>query len=237
MEERLLDFARELERRDAGLATAIETVVGLESDTEAVGRQARELAERLGRLPGEQEAAASVAERAREELERRRERLERSEHELENARAGGDEREEAARRALERAREAAALAEERVGRADAEVARLHREFEETQAELPRLERRARLVAELVGAVPRLSKEGAGEPSPGLDGAEEWSSRARAALLLVRSGLETERERVVREANELGASALGEPLAATSVSGVRQRLEGRGAASPPGPRRH
>lgn len=228
MDERTVAFARELERRDADLATAIHEVVALEGEAEALGREADELGERLRRLPGEQEAAASVAARAREELDRRRERLELSERELQNARAGGPEREDAVRRALERAGEAVALAEERVNRADAEVSRLRTAAGEAQADLRRLEQRARLVAGRVGTVPRLSKEGGGEPSPGLDGAVEWSSRARAALWIVRTGLETERERVVREANELGASALGEPLAATSVARVRERLERAGA---------
>ncbi|MBA3788673.1 MAG: hypothetical protein H0X21_08270, partial [Actinobacteria bacterium] len=55
---------------------------------------------------------------------------------------------------------------------------------------------------------------------------EWVSRAHAAVFVARSGLETERERVVREANELAASVLGEPFSATSVDVVRKRLEQR-----------
>ena len=60
-------------------------------------------------------------------------------------------------------------------------------------------------------------------SPDLDGALEWASRARGALLLERSGLAREREEVVREATELLASVLGDPLTATAVAGVRERL--------------
>jgi hypothetical protein len=61
------------------------------------------------------------------------------------------------------------------------------------------------------------------PSPDLDGALEWSSRARGALLLQRSGLARERDEVVREATELLASVLGDPLTATGVAGMRERL--------------
>jgi hypothetical protein len=41
---------------------------------------------------------------------------------------------------------------------------------------------------------------------------------------VRGQREQERERLVREANELGGSALGEQLAGSSVALVRRRLE-------------
>jgi hypothetical protein len=62
------------------------------------------------------------------------------------------------------------------------------------------------------------------PAGGLDGALEWASRARGALLLERSGLARERDDVVREASELLGSVLGEPLTSTAVAGVRARLE-------------
>jgi hypothetical protein len=44
------------------------------------------------------------------------------------------------------------------------------------------------------------------------------------VLVARGGLETERERIVREANELASSVLGEPLYTASVAVVRRRLE-------------
>jgi hypothetical protein len=50
------------------------------------------------------------------------------------------------------------------------------------------------------------------------------SQARGALLVEHSGLAREREAVVREASELLGSVLGDPLAATSVAGLRNRLE-------------
>ena len=64
------------------------------------------------------------------------------------------------------------------------------------------------------------------PERGLDGLADWGARAHAAVFVARSGLETERGRVVREASELAASVLGDPLAATSVAGIRERLEER-----------
>ncbi len=47
---------------------------------------------------------------------------------------------------------------------------------------------------------------------------------RSALLVARGSLEAERERIVVEANALGAAVLGESLGARSVALVRRRLE-------------
>jgi hypothetical protein len=44
------------------------------------------------------------------------------------------------------------------------------------------------------------------------------------VLVARGTLESERERIVAEANALGSAALGEQLSATSVALVRLRLE-------------
>ena len=62
------------------------------------------------------------------------------------------------------------------------------------------------------------------PGPGLDGTLDWAARARGELLVSHAALAAERDMIVREASELVASVLGDPLAATSVAGVRQRLE-------------
>jgi hypothetical protein len=51
----------------------------------------------------------------------------------------------------------------------------------------------------------------------------WSSHTRGALLVEHSNLVRERENVVREASELLGSVLGDPFAATSVAGLRERL--------------
>ena len=60
----------------------------------------------------------------------------------------------------------------------------------------------------VELAPRVRDVPAG--SPNLEGALEWASRARGALLLQRSALARERDEVVREATERLAHALGEP---------------------------
>lgn len=58
---------------------------------------------------------------------------------------------------------------------------------------------------------------------GLDGVAEWSSGARAALLVARGTVATEREGVLRQANELGSALLGESLATSSAAIVARRV--------------
>ena len=59
---------------------------------------------------------------------------------------------------------------------------------------------------------------------GLDDVLEELSERRGALLVEHSNLARERDAVVREASELLGSVLGDPLAATSVAGLRERLQ-------------
>jgi DNA repair exonuclease SbcCD ATPase subunit len=121
-------------------------------------------------------------------------------------------------RALERARDRLREAELRLASARGAVELLEREAHRRRDDAASLEARA---AELA-ARPRLAGETA-HPPAGLDALLDWASRARGELLLARAGLATEREAVVREASEVVASVLGEPLAVTSVAGVRGRL--------------
>jgi hypothetical protein len=53
---------------------------------------------------------------------------------------------------------------------------------------------------------------------------DWAARARGELLLAHAALATERDKIVREATELVASVLGEPLVSTGAAGLRERLE-------------
>ena len=69
------------------------------------------------------------------------------------------------------------------------------------------------------------------PGQTLEEIVEWAARAHAALFVVRGGLESERERVVLEANALAAAVLGEDVGGASVALVRQRLEQ--TLAPPG----
>jgi chromosome segregation ATPase len=221
----LLRIARELEARDERLAAAIAEVDALQREAEEVRGRARAFEEFLERLPLEQEAAEAALREAEREADARTRALADPEDEVGRAEDSRDpERLAAARRALVRARDAAASAGRKVARSRQVLDHLAREAESVRRESPLLERRAHELAGRLARMPRISGKAAEEPVPGLGGTIDWGDRARAALFVARSGLETERERVVREANELATSALGEAAAPTSVTLVRERLE-------------
>jgi chromosome segregation ATPase len=225
VDERLVDLARELEARDERLAAAIAEVDELQRSTERIRGRAGELAELLARLPAERAAAAGAVEEAARELEARERTL--ADAEAEVARLEGSRHEERlaeARRVRVRAADAASAARRKLERAEEARGELEREAAAAEREAPEVERDARRLADRLARVPRVSHGATDAPEHGLDATIEWGGRARAALFVVRGGLDLERERVVREANELAASALGEPASALSVSVVRARLE-------------
>jgi hypothetical protein len=140
-----------------------------------------------------------------------------AEAELERAR-GDAERltaERHVRQAQDRVREADRWSE----RAGGDRERLEQEAEARHREAGRLEARAHEVSE----EPRLAHAVA-PPAGGLHGVLDWGARARGELLVAHAALATERDKVVREATELMAGVLGEPLISTPVAGVRARVE-------------
>jgi chromosome segregation ATPase len=232
-EDGVLAYARELERTDERLARAIGGTEELQEETSSLRARAVEVDVFLRRLPVESEAAETAVRGAEQELVRRLEELREAEGELERARQAGEEEGEeegeevaAARRAIVRTRDAAAMSERKLERAREARERLEREAERARRDAPELGRRARELAARLADVPGIARHAPKPPEPGLTGVIAWAARAQAALFVVRGGLESERGRVVRQANELGASALGEPLSATSVALVRERLERR-----------
>jgi chromosome segregation ATPase len=208
-----LTFAEELERRDADVAQALSGVEHLQAEVEALRTHASAAAAFLDALP------AVLAERASDERDAidARRRAEQAVREGEHAveRAAKEEQRLEGERALQQARDDLHAAEFWVAQAREAHAELERDGAARRIEAEGLAQR------VVELAPRVRNVPAG--SPDLHGALEWASRARGALLLERSGLAREREEVVREATELLASVLGDPLTATAVAGVRERL--------------
>jgi len=223
--DRAIELARRLEEDDERLGAALEEVATLQREVAEVRERAAALAALIASAP-ERRAAMDVAiEEARRELERRREEVARAEAELAEAERSRDERRLAsAQRALERARDSFAAGQRRLDRATGARAELERDLAQAEAAIPALEHEAGALSRRLAEVPRISRAGLEPPEAGLAGVDEWASRVAAALLVVRSGLETERERVIREANELAASVLGDQDVGTSVALVRARLE-------------
>jgi len=217
-----LAFAAELEERDAVLSECLALLLDLERRVEEIRIRAEELGRLVERLPHEREQVVSMLAEAERELEAAEQAHMRSQQELERAR--GEEATAKARRQEAQTATGVRNAEERRARLVARLAELDRDELAAREEIRALEARARELAADLDAAPRVASPGA--PAAGLEGLTDWGSRAHPAVLVARSGLETERERVVREANELAASVLGEPFSATSVDVVRKRLEQR-----------
>ena len=221
-----LAFAEELEQRDEAIEASIQELTELEQRVHALGARAAEADRFLALFPAERDTRERAAETARAELEAAI--LERSEAERELVRLEGRRRNEdavaAAQRRLTYAGEAVAIAEKRVERADRGLAELEHEAEAIRSDVPRVLEDASGIAALLGDVPRLSDAASGEPPSSVGALAEWASGVRAALFVARGGLESEREAIVRQANELGAAVLGEPLSARSVRHVRERVE-------------
>jgi DNA repair exonuclease SbcCD ATPase subunit len=217
-----LAFAAELEERDAALADRYELLDGLSRRVEEIRTEAESLARVLTRLPVDREQLDAMLADAGRNLETARAALELARAAADQARS--EEAAATARRDKARAATDTRTCEERRDRLATRGKELERQAAEAGAEARSLEARARALAARLEAAPRVAPPD--PPAPGLDGLVDWGSRAHAAIFVARSGVETERERVAREAHELAAAVLGEPLPATSVAGVRQRLEDR-----------
>jgi hypothetical protein len=218
--EPLLSIADDLERRDERAAEALLEVEALQVEVDELRAQAGAVAAFLRELPVVHAALEAEEHAAAEAREAAVETMRGAEDELARVQERGSEsaRLEAAR-AAQHARDALEEAELRAARAQKERARLEQEAEERGAEAERLERRGGELA----VHPRLEHDVAA-PATGLHGLLDWAARARGELLVSHAALATERDKIVREATELVASVLGEPLVATGAAGVRERLE-------------
>jgi DNA repair exonuclease SbcCD ATPase subunit len=209
-----LDFARELEQRDTEVGERLEVLGRLAGEVDRIREDAVELVSVRERLPAERQQVASALAEAEAGLQAAHDALAVAE------RSGGDRAESE----LAAARAAVAAAEEGVRRTAGRQAALEREIEEAQARAASLGAAAAAAARALEAAPRVRLAAA--PGGELAAVLDWAARAHAAILVARSGLDAERDRIFREANELGSSVLGEPLQSTNVAVVRRRVEER-----------
>ena len=213
-------IADELEARDARAAEALLEVERLQAEVDELRAHASATAAFLRELPAAQAALVAEEQAAAAERERAAEAQQTAEEELARVQERGSEsaRLDAAR-AAQHARDAFEDAVLRVARAERERAQFEQEAAERGAEAERLERRG---VEL-SVHPRLEHEVAA-PATGLHGLLDWASRARGELILSHAALAVERDTIAREATELVASVLGEPLVSAGAAGIRERLE-------------
>ena len=213
MQERALDDLRVLADRDGRLEEESARLRALDGEVAAIRRRAEEIAAFFALYAAEERRLGEETGLARAELERRREELAAAEAELSGAQ--DEEGRAHAERAVDRARDHVGVAETRVARAIEAERTLEAEEAAGQRELPELEERARAVA--------------GVPEPAADLAE-WASRAHAELFVAARQIDGQRERLIREANELASALLGEATYGSTAAQALARAEARFASS-------
>lgn len=198
-----LAYARDLEHRDAAVAARIEHVLALGRRADELRSSAETVEGELALLPERRTQLTAAAAEAERALARARSTL-------------ADAQREQAAATEERA------AEERHARLVGRLAALEHDEKRLREDAGALGRVAAQIADELEREPRIASTA---PVGGeLAALKEWTARAHAAVLVARIGLESERDKIVREANELASSVLGEALQATSAASVRGRLE-------------
>jgi chromosome segregation ATPase len=139
------------------------------------------------------------------------------------ASAREDEARERAQHLLDRARDHVAIARESLERARSDSAALEREASRLSEEVPLLEERAQTVA--------AGSEHLPSAPAGVRELVEWASRAHAELFVAQGYVDAQRERVVREANELATMLLGEPTYGATVAQLAAKTAARSRQSP------
>lgn len=215
----LLDLAADLERRDAAVAAEIDRVARLADGAKEIAARADAIGALLANAPTEHAAmdraeAEASAHRRVAEVD-----LAAAVANLETASRGNAD----AKRDLGNAQDAVRDAAARVERIACTRATLVKSEGAARADVSNLVAQAQEIAGRLAELSRVSESGRTLPEPTLDGLHVWATRVRAALVVVRGQLDVERDRLVREANELGSVVLGEQLAGSSVELVGQRV--------------
>jgi DNA repair exonuclease SbcCD ATPase subunit len=201
VDERALNELRSLAARDAELAERRRALQERDAQIAAIRGRAEAIEAFFAAHPAEEARRRGELEDAEAELAARRDELARAERQLADARE--EEARELAERAVGRARDHIAVAQSRVDRAEAARDELARDATTLPQELEAL------------------RERAGGPDGSL---VEWASRTHADVFVAGGQLDTERERIGREANELASLLLGEPTYGATPAQALERVE-------------
>lgn len=220
-----LALLHELERADGAVAAELAEADELSAEVDVLRSRALELDASLARLPEERALASEAVAEARRALDQGEAGVKLAADEVARAETAADaDRLAEARRFELRARDSLQMAKRRLESALKRAAELDAQADAAERESASLESRSAELAAALLARPRVSGEAVAAPGAGPAGVAEWGTRARAALLVARSQLTSEREAVVRQANELGASVLGEELPPLGTAAVAERVE-------------
>lgn len=225
-----LERLHALAERDRELLVEASRIDELVGQTAALRRRSAENLAALEALPAERAAleasrleAAGRLAAARQSLTVARAALETAAHSRRDREARVAEAEADAKVAEEGLVDAERH-EERLIQAQADLGRRERRLEE---ESRALEAEAAALVAAVSSTPRVAAPTVHRVPESLSHLDDWGVEARAALLVARSSVAAERERLVAEANAVGSAALGEDVGALGVSQVIRRLESAG----------
>jgi hypothetical protein len=231
MTDRRVEILEDLERSEEEVAAELAEIDELYAACERVRLAAHDLLDLLERLPEERETAAREIEEAARALDEAGAVFENAQQELAAAEKTGDQEVlAAARRFHIRTRDALGLAERRARAAEAHAAELGAAANAAEEHVKELTAQARGLADALARRPRVALETEISPDASPAQVAEWGTQARAALLVARNQVAAERDALVRQANELAANVVGEPVAAMSAAGaanlLRRTLAGR-----------
>jgi len=209
VDDRALGDLRALADRDRTLEEQADRLHARDAEATSLGARAGAIASFFRTYTEEEARRRNETRAARDELAGRQAELATAESDVE--RATDDLARTHAEHAVERARDHIGVAEARLARATAAEAELEEQAAIAQNELTSLDARAREI------------EGVPPPEGDL---EEWASRAHAELFVAAGQVDAQRERVIREANELASMLLGEATFGSTAAQALARVEHR-----------
>jgi chromosome segregation ATPase len=207
VDERAVDELRRLAALDAELWARASALRELDGRIAALRARAEAIDAFFAAYPEEEPRLRGELNEAQDELVRREEELAGAERRL--AEAHDEEERIHTEHAVARALDHVAVAAGRIERARSSYDELERDAAALPGELTELEARAR-------AVPGV---------PPLGGSlVEWAAHAHAELFVAAGQIDVQRERVIREANELASMLLGDPTYGATVAQALSRVE-------------
>jgi chromosome segregation ATPase len=214
MDERALSDLRNLATRDAELERRARRLHELDHAAAEIRHAAEAIDEFFATYPAEEKARREEVIAAEAELQQRRAEL--AQAQLELGSAHDNETRELAQRAFARADDHVGVATARLERARQARDELEHEAHTLPRAVPDLEARATAIADEAADVP--------DPGEGPRALVEWASHAHAELFVAAGYIDTQRERLIREANELASALTGEATYGSTAAQALKRAE-------------
>lgn len=208
-----MEELRSLADRDAELAARAARLRELDGQVAALRAAAEAIDAFFAAYPEEDSRRRAALAEADAEIARRSDELAAAEAQVERAR--DPESRERAAHAVERARDHLSVAEGARARAQANADELERDAATLPGRVPALDERARAIAAEVDHL--------AVPPGGPRALVDWASHAHAELFVAAGQLDAQRDRVIREANELASMLTGEPTYGSTVAGALGRV--------------